>query len=131
MSLTIAIINTSAYAAQTISAPEALKEVEAGNMVLLDIRSPQEWIETGIAKVAQPLTMHNQEFLPGLQKILSQNQGKKIAIICATGGRTAWLQAELENRGIKNVIDVSEGMLGNGNEPGWLARGLEIKRYQK
>ena len=113
-----------------VSAPEALSEVEAGNMVLLDIRSPEEWKETGIASVALPVTMHNREFLQNFKKIVSDNPDKKIGIICATGGRTAWLQTELKKRGLGEVINVSEGMLGNEGGPGWIARGLTMKKIQ-
>ena len=121
---------SAAMAAETMSAPDALKGVEAGSMVLLDIRTPQEWKETGIASVAIPLTMHNREFLDGFQKIVAENKGKKIGIICATGGRTQWLQAELKKRGLPPVIDVSEGMMGSKAGPGWIARGLAIKKIK-
>ena len=79
--------------------------------------------------MAVPLTMHNSGFLKGFQKIVAQNPDKKIAIICAVGGRTAWLQAELAKRGMA-VVDVSEGMLGSKTGPGWIARGLAMKKVQ-
>ena len=127
--LLIIVAITAAPAAQTIDAPGALSEVEAGKMVLLDIRSPQEWKDTGIAAVAMPLTMHNSGFLTGFQKIVADNPSKKIGVICATGGRTAWMQAELAKLGL-SVVDVSEGMLGNKFGPGWIARGLAMKKVQ-
>ena len=99
-------------------------------MILLDIRTPEEWKETGIASAAIPLTMHNKEFLNGFQKIVQDNPEKKIGIICATGGRTLWLQSELAKRGLGPVIDVSEGMMGSRAGPGWIARGLALKKVK-
>ena len=124
------MIHSNTIAAEKIAPPDALKQIEAGTMILLDIRSPQEWKETGIASVAVPLTMHDSGFLQGFQKVVAENPEKEIGIICATGGRTGWLQAELAKRGLRQVIDVSEGMLGNKSGPGWIARGLAMKKIQ-
>jgi rhodanese-related sulfurtransferase len=130
LGFSILMTTVSANAAQTMTAPQALSAVESGQMVLLDIRSPEEWRETGIAAIATPLTMHNQEFLNGFQKIVEANPDKEIGIICATGGRTQWLQAELAKRGLKPVIDISEGMMGSKAGPGWIARKLGMKKVQ-
>ena len=117
-----------AFAAQTLSAPEAFARAEAGQLVLIDIRRPSEWRESGIASFATPLSMHEKGFLEGLEKIKSENPGREIALICATGGRSAFLQKELTKRGLGSSIDVSEGMFGNGNAPGWLKRGLPLRQ---
>lgn len=128
--LVLLLVAPFAHAAETIGPVEALQEVEAGNMVLLDIRTPQEWKDTGIPSVAIPLTMHDKNFLAGFEKIVADNPDRKIGIICATGGRTQWLQAELAKRGLRPVIDVSEGMFGNKKGPGWIARGLAVKKIK-
>lgn len=118
--------------AQTIiSAPEALAKARAGDIVVVDVRSREEWRETGIASVAVPISMHEKDFLTRYQKLVAENPGKQIAIICATGGRTQWLQAELSKRGLGETIDVSEGMMGNRRGAGWIARGLPIVQFAK
>ena len=117
-----------AFAAQTLSAPEAFAKAEAGELVLIDIRRPSEWRESGIASVATPLSMHENGFIEGLEQIRAANPDKEIALICATGGRTAFLQKELTKRGLGSTIDVSEGMFGNGDAPGWLKRGLPLRQ---
>ncbi len=127
VSLIIVVSNGIASASDT---PDALREIEAGKMILLDIRSPGEWKETGIASVAVPLTMHSETFFQGYQKIVDDNPGVKIGIICAVGGRTGWLQAELAKRGLGDVTDIAEGMLGSRAGPGWIARGMEIKKVE-
>lgn len=112
--------------AQIISADNALTELEAGNIIMLDIRTRQEWNETGIAKGAWPVSMHERDFGQRLQKILETYPAENIALICATGGRTSYVGKVLEQNGIVGLLDVSEGMMGNGRGPGWLARGLPI-----
>ena len=68
--------------------------------------------------------MHEQGFGERLQAILKSTPPEKIGLICATGGRTAYVVDILEKNGISGVQDVSEGMLGNDRGPGWIARGL-------
>ena len=58
------MIATAAVFAETpiLNAPEAAEKVASGQIVLLDIRSPEEWQETGIAEGAWPVSMHTQDF---------------------------------------------------------------------
>ncbi len=73
--------------------------------------------------------MHENGFLEKLAALRSENPGKPVALICATGGRSSWLQRELEKRSITGIIDVSEGMLGHNGKPGWIAGGLPLKPF--
>ena len=109
-----------------ISAPDAAGMVASGELVLLDIRRPAEWQESGIAEGAWPVSMHTPAFASQLQAILEQYDPSQIALICATGGRTAYVTEILERNGINGVADVSEGMFGNGRAVGWLERGLPV-----
>lgn len=117
------------FADETITAPAAFEKVRAGEIVLIDIRRPAEWRESGIASVATPLSMHQRGFLKGFQKIKQENPGKKIALICATGGRSSFLQKELKKRGFGETINVSEGMYGNGTNIGWIRRKLPLSKF--
>ncbi len=109
-----------------LSAPEALSRLEAGEMVLIDIRSPDEWAETGVAEGAWPVSMHEKDFATRLQEILSAYSPDRIALICATGGRTEYVTKVLRQNGITGVADVSEGMMGNGRGAGWIERGMSV-----
>lgn len=119
--------------AKKMSAAEAYKKSLAKQIILIDIRDPSEWAETGVPATATPLTMHQKgaAFLAGLNK-LSLDKSKPIAVICATGSRSAYLQKVLVRFGYPNIIDVAEGMLGNPKDgPGWLKAGLPIKQVKK
>ena len=112
-----------------MTAPQAQKAAEAGDVVFIDIRTPQEWKETGIATSASPVSMHQAGFLQKLDKLIDGDKTKKIALICATGARSAYIQKELSKRGYTNAISVAEGMLGGPNGKGWIPRGLPVKKY--
>ncbi len=114
-----------------LSASDASTKVAAGEIILLDIRTPQEWGETGLADGAWPVSMHSSEFPQQLRTILTKYEPDQIALICATGGRTAYVAEVLEKNGITGVADVSEGMMGNGRGVGWIASGLPLITTQQ
>lgn len=70
--------------------------------------------------------MHDPTFGSTLQDIFAKYPDRPIALICATGGRSNYVAGVLEENGIRVVFDISEGMFGNGDAPGWIARGLPI-----
>ena len=109
-----------------MSAEDAAKAVSQGDIILLDIRSRQEWKESGIAKGAWPVSMHERDFSGRLQDILAKYDSSMVALICATGGRSDYVADVLEKNGITGVIDVSEGMFGNKRGKGWIADGLPV-----
>ena len=113
---------------KVMSAPDAKKGAENKSLVLVDIRHPTEWKETGIASSAHPISMHQEGFLAKLDKLIGGDKSKKIAMICATGARSAYIQKELSKRGYGNVISVAEGMVGGPNGKGWIPRGLPTKK---
>lgn len=119
-----------AFAAEKLSVQKAHEMAEAGEILLVDIRTPKEWQETKIGASAVPITMHNAQFLRNLQKAVGNDKSKPVALICATGGRSSWLQKELARRGYSSIYDVAEGMLGSRAGPGWLKAGLPTKPYE-
>jgi rhodanese-related sulfurtransferase len=116
-----------AQAADTLwSVEQAQTKIEDGTALMLDIRTEQEWAETGIAKGAWPVSMHKADFGKNLQSIIQNNPNKTIAIICATGGRTAYIMKILAKNNINDFVDVSEGMMGSAKGAGWIKKGLPI-----
>lgn len=100
--------------------------LETGDLILLDIRRPEEWQETGVAKGAWLVSMHQPDFGVRLVKILQRFSPNQIALICRTGNRSNFLRSQIEAQGVVGIRDVSEGMMGNGQLPGWISRGLPI-----
>jgi rhodanese-related sulfurtransferase len=109
-----------------MSAPAAFEAVQNQEMVLIDIRTPGEWDETGVAQGAIALNMHSRDFGAKLSTLFAAQPTATFGLICATGGRTNYVVGILEQNGITGVFNVSEGMLGNANGEGWIARGLPV-----
>lgn len=109
--------------------PEAVHGAAvAGEVVLLDIRRPEEWEATGVGVGAEPLDMRRADFLEAASALLGGDRSRPVALICARGVRSDRAAARLVEAGFTHVIDVPEGMLGSDAGPGWLGRGLPAGR---
>lgn len=105
----------------------AREKALAGELVLIDIRRPEEWAETGVPDVALLLDMTSREFLSKLNAIRLQNPDVPLAFTCRTGNRSNYLTGELEKLGFSGIIDVVGGMSGSRADKGWAKRGLPIR----
>lgn len=108
--------------------PELLNAVRANEVMLIDIRRPDEWDKTGIAEGARPLDMRRDDFVAALAEMTNGNLDLPVALICARGVRSDRTSARLAAAGFTRIIDVPEGMLGSSAGPGWLERGLPVVR---
>lgn len=108
---------------------EAHARAMKGEIVLVDIRTPQEWRETGIPASAHAITMNQdgRALMAALDKAMGSDRSKPLAIICRTGNRSSMLAPQLKAQGFGNVIDVAEGLAGGRNGPGWLKAGLPLR----
>lgn len=109
-----------------LSAAEANALMQDGQLVILDIRRRAEWLQTGVAKGAIPMSMHEADFPARLSELLQTTRPENIGLICATGQRTAHVVGILAQNGISGVADISEGMKGNARGSGWIKGGLPI-----
>ncbi|AVO38606.1 rhodanese-like domain-containing protein [Pukyongiella litopenaei] len=98
----------------------------AGDLLLVDIRRPDEWRATGIGAGARPVDMRRADFIETLTGLAGGDSARPVALICARGVRSARLARRLKAEGFTRVLDVSEGMAGSAAGPGWLARGLPV-----
>jgi rhodanese-related sulfurtransferase len=127
--IAVLTLAASAFAAEQMDAETAYSEIGSGKMVLVDVRTPAEWKETGVVPGAVTLSMASKDFTKKLKEVVEANPGKKIGLICASGGRSTAVQKQMEKLGIGDAVDITEGMKGNGSAPGWIARGLPVKPY--
>jgi len=117
--------------AGTLGPETAQTRAQAGELTIIDVRLPQEWAKTGLPEGAKAVSLQNPatlEVRPGfvsdVLRALGGDKDRPIALICARGHRSAFAQALLERAGFSEVQDISEGMIGGENGPGWLARDL-------
>jgi rhodanese-related sulfurtransferase len=118
-------------AAADISAPDAKAALDAGKLTLVDIRTPPEWRETGVAKGAKRLDMLHpggaQGFVADLLKQVNGDRNAPIGLICRTGNRTTQVTRYLEAQGFTQIYNIKEGMVGSAAGPGWMKRGLPVE----
>jgi len=128
--LAAALIFTAAEAGTDgiITPQAALDRASHGELTIIDIRRPDEWRDTGLPAGAARATVNfsrgGSDFLARMRKVTGGDKDAPIALICAAGVRSRHAAALLRNRGYRNVLDISEGMLGNARGPGWLQRQL-------
>jgi rhodanese-related sulfurtransferase len=116
----------------TISPDDALAQATAGKLILVDVRTPGEWAQTGIPAGAATVevTAGRDAFLAGVLRVAGGDRNRPLAIICRSGGRSTSAQAMLLSDGFTRVLNVKEGVLGGSNGPGWKARGLPMQAWQ-
>ena len=112
-----------------LSVAQAYDQAIAGDIVLIDIRRPDEWRRTGIGEGAQPLDMRRDDFVEALGTLIGGDLSTPVALICARGVRSAGMTNRLTEAGFTGIIDVPEGMLGSRAGPGWLASKLPTREF--
>ena len=113
---------------QQISVTQAHEMAVAGEIVLIDIRRPDEWQATGSPASGHRLDMRREDFTQALAELTGGARDARVALICARGVRSSRLTNRLTEAGFSNIIDVPEGMLGSGAGPGWIREGLPVER---
>ena len=117
-------ISAQAGATGTLSTSDAHSAALSDDIILVDIRRPDEWQRTGVGQGAVPLDMRRDDFTDALLEQTGGSTDAPVALICARGVRSRGMTARLTAAGFTNIIDVPEGMLGSGAGPGWVQRGL-------
>ncbi|QTQ36029.1 Rhodanese-like domain-containing protein [Aromatoleum petrolei] len=115
-----------------ITPAEAQAQAKAGRITLIDVRTPDEWRETGVAPGATPINLYHPGGAEGFVKeVVAKVGGKRdtpIAFICRSGNRSGQAQRLLAAQGFTNVVSVREGMSGSTAGPGWIRSGLPVER---
>lgn len=114
--------------AATLTVAEAYQRAQTGEILLIDIRRPEEWAATGIPAGAVAIDMRRGDFTEALAAARGESAAP-VALICARGVRSRRLTNRLNDAGIGPVIDVPEGMLGSFAGPGWLAAELPVAQF--
>ena len=109
---------------------------ENSNVVLLDVRTENEWKTLGkpnaedlnsktfFVTVSFDLSnwqIPDPNFVENVKKNISKD--KTILVMCAAGGRSMIAANLLEAEGY-SALNVSDGYSGNGQDPGWKNLGL-------
>jgi rhodanese-related sulfurtransferase len=113
------------------SATRAFDALLQDRLRMLDIRTPEEWGETGVAQGAWPVNLYDEGFPDRLFKARDLAGDRPLALICRTGGRSGGVMETLRKSGYTGFVDVAEGMLGSAAGPGWIKAGLPVVTAQE
>jgi rhodanese-related sulfurtransferase len=106
-----------------ITPQEADKLVADGKAVLVDVREPAEWQETGVAEKAVLLPKSD---FDGAQKLwkefLAHNGDKEVILYCRSGKRAGVIGETLAAKGIK--------VANAGGFSDWRGAGLPTRRVE-
>ena len=109
-----------------ISAAEAAKLVADGKAVLVDVREPKEWAETGVAAPAVLLAKSDFDGAQADWKpFLEKHAGQEIILYCRSGHRAGLIGAALAEKG---VIVANAGGLKDWADAGLPVRKIETPR---
>lgn len=115
-----------------LPADVAYDRMQSHELVIIDVRDPSEWLQTGLGRGVIPISMHRLDgvegFIDAVKREVDGRLDAPVAVICATGNRSRAMQYELQDAGFTEVYDISEGMLGNFSQQGWIERGLPMDR---
>lgn len=113
-------------AVQQMSVHEARQAALEQRLILVDIRTPGEWQESGIPDVAVALDMTRKGFVRRLLELREKQPDARIGLICAVGGRSSYVTRWLSRQRVSGVVDVPAGI--HTPRTGWLARKLPVRR---
>ncbi len=114
----------------TLTAPAAYAQAQAGKLTLIDVRTPDEWRQTGVASGALRISMADAQgetgFIRQVDAALGGDKSTPVGLIGLAGNRAANAQKALLESGFSHVYTIREGMLGGSAGPGWIARKLPV-----
>lgn len=121
----------SPHGGPTLDVRDAYRKSAAGQLVLIDIRRPSEWRETGVPETGHAITMHQDEkaFLRAVHRATGGDHTRAIGLICAAGVRSKRMQSVLEKHRYPHVYDVAAGMTGGYFGKGWIQAGLPVRKW--
>lgn len=103
---------------------ELLPEIREGRYTLIDIRSPEEWRQTGVMEEAVLMTYPNNPALNSEWTLDMQNHfdvETQLILSCRSGVRSAAAIQLLEAVGFSDLINVEGGILA------WLNAAYPVK----
>ena len=107
ITLLFGITGCKADGQQTLNPAEFKTKIEAPDIQLVDIRTPQEF-SLGYIEGAGNVDFYSPEFVQTISKL---DKTKPLALYCKSGGRTKDALKMLSNEGFKNIYALKGGLL--------------------
>ncbi|MDZ4760587.1 MAG: rhodanese-like domain-containing protein [Alphaproteobacteria bacterium] len=101
-----------------------------GTALLIDVREPEEWTQTGVPRGAALAPISRTDFVENVLASVGGDRTRPVALICRSGTRSMKAADVLAAAGFTNVTNVGDGMIGReGVGAGWLASRLPVIAY--
>ena len=117
-----------------ISLDKAYNLYKEKKLLIIDVRTKNEWEMTGVIPDSILINMHDnnyierKNFLKEVNLEVLSNKNKNIAFICASGARSKVVMDFLLNQGYKNISHIPDGITGSQRN-GWLFQGYPIINF--
>ena len=96
--------------------------------ILIDVRTPEEWAQTGVPATAHTVSNDDPDFVSRISYIAGGDTTARIALICRTGHRSAEARDKLLAAGFTNVTSIEGGISGPN---GWVDADLPLRPYSQ
>jgi rhodanese-related sulfurtransferase len=102
-----------------VTPAEASKLVDQGQAILVDVREPDEWAETGVAAPAHLVSLSEIQGSVG-KELAGKHGDKEIIFYCRSGGRSAAAAKAFAQQGLRTA--------NAGGIRDWIDAGLPVRR---
>lgn len=96
---------------KTISVQEANAMASDGRVILVDVREPDEWQQTGRPANSTGISLSDSDFIGRFLDIAGGERDQAVAVSCRTGGRSSEAAKRLRSAGFTNLFNVEGGIL--------------------
>ncbi len=112
---------SSAAIHEVLSVNDFQQKIKGLDGILLDVRTPEELLETGKIESAISIDYNGADFQ---QKIAALNKEKPIMVYCKSGGRSGKTAVILKKEGFKEIYDLDGGIQA------WKAANLPLSQFK-
>ncbi len=108
-----------------ISPFDAHNGQKAGDIIIIDVRDPHEWAQTGRPQCSHPISMNDPDLVDTVKKLASKHPKAKITVSCKSGMRAAAAAKVLGKVGVENLAVLTGGIVQWNAEELPIDRGVE------
>lgn len=98
---------------------------KAGGL-LIDVRTPEEWRQSGVPVTAHTISVEGGSFVSEINTLTGGDKSRRIALICRSGERSGEGRSRLLAAGYQNVTSVAGGVMG---PDGWIDADLPVRPW--
>lgn len=118
-----------------VTPEEAFALASRGGALIVDVRTPAEWRESGVPMGAALADFRGAPspaaFAEAVLQAVGGDRNRPIITICRTSNRSQAARAVLLQQGFGSVAFVTEGVVETPAGPGWSKRGLPVEACRR